>query len=104
MQAQSLKQGKCYERCFTYNKPLEWKEIDCESSSGVKSNGVNVFTVKKTGEEKTKFIAYQQLLVDLDYDLEVSGFLDERTINAHHKYLKHKKKAERKAKRRNRKI
>lgn len=99
MLAQNLKQGKCYERCFTYNKPLEWKEIDCK-----KSNGINVFTVKKTGEEKAKFIAYQQLLVDLDYDLEVNGFLDEKTITAHHKYLKHKKKAERKAKRRNRKI
>lgn len=97
------KPGKCYERCFYYDKPLEWKEVDCKKSKATGSNGVNVFHVRKTDEETTKFITYQKQLVDLGYTLAANGILDEKTIKAHHKYLKFKKKQDRKAKRTSRK-
>lgn len=99
----NFKQGKCYERCFYYDKPVEWKEVECNKSEKNKLPGTNVFTVKKTGKEQEKFISYQKQLINLGYNLDANGYLDEKTIKAHHKYLKFKAKQAKKAKRRNRK-
>ena len=97
------KPGKCYERCFYYNKPLEWEEVDCKNSSEEKSKKINVYHVRKTEEEAAKFLKYQQKLVALGYNLKANGFLDSKTVKAHHKYLKFQEKQARKAKRLNRK-
>ncbi|WP_034060149.1 hypothetical protein [Lacinutrix jangbogonensis] len=99
----NLKHGKCYSRAFYYEKPIELKEIDCNNSNGKQSSGIQVYDVRKTDIEKAKFIAYQKELLDLGYKLKANGFIDNQTIKAHHKYLKFKKKQERKAKRKNRK-
>ncbi|AUC82814.1 hypothetical protein [Lacinutrix sp. Bg11-31] len=97
------KPGKCYERCFYYDKPIEWEEVDCNNIRQVRTNRVTHFTLKNIDEQKARFIAYQQQLIDLGYKLEANGFLDKKTANAHYKYLNFKKKQVRKAKRRNRK-
>jgi hypothetical protein len=97
------KPGKCYERCFYYDKPLEWKEIDCKKSNKETHNGANVFHVRKTAAEEAKFIKYQQELINLGYNLKANGLLDSKTVKAHHKYLKFKNKQAKKAKRSNRK-
>ena len=102
--------GKCYQRCFAYDKPFEWKEVECnkiQDSSSLKSKYSPFF---KSEKEKIKFRKYQEKLVSLGYDIDVTGLPDDRTINAHHRYLKLKTKEERvkarlerKAKRKNRK-
>ena len=95
------KPGKCYERCFYYNKPLEWEEVDCKNLEKLLPKGVEYFT--KIDGGKNKFIKYQQQLIDAGYKLIVNGILDSQTIKAHHKYLKFQEKQARKAKRLNRK-
>ena len=86
---------KCYERCFDYNKRFEWKEVDCEKVKNEQHT--------KTKEEliacerkKIKMTKYQEKLKALGYDVDITGIADNKTIIAHHKYLKKKKRNERK--------
>ncbi|MGR7813776.1 hypothetical protein [Lacinutrix undariae] len=92
------KKGKCYEKCFYYEKEIEWKEIDC--------NKIKKQNPEKTEEElmkyeqtKIKMEKYQEKLKALGYKIDITGIVDNKTILAHHKYLKKKKKAERKKRR-----
>lgn len=83
--------GKCYERCFDYNKEFEWKEVDC---SKIKEQNIK-FTeaqLAKIEAKKQKMQQYQQKLKALGYKVEVTGIADNQTIIAHHKYLKAQKK------------
>ena len=91
------KVGKCYVKCFDYEKKFEWKEVDC--------NKVEKQKPEKTEKElikcelaKIKMKKYQEKLKSLDYEIDITGIADNKTIIAHHKYLKKKKKEERKKK------
>lgn len=93
------KPGMCYEKCFDYEAQIKWVEISCDSIKKSRPDGF--FKIK--GEEATnitksriKFKKYQEKLIKLGYDLEVTGRMDENTIEAHHHYLKDKKKAAKK--------
>ncbi|MGH1384844.1 hypothetical protein [Kordia sp.] len=83
--------GKCYERCFDYNKKFEWKEIDC---SKIKEQNTKMTTAQlsEIEEKKQKMQQYQQKLKALGYEVELTGIADNKTIIAHHKYLKKQKK------------
>jgi hypothetical protein len=86
----NAKPGKCYVRCFDYEKKVKWEQIDCSlAKKGKKS-------FKKTIENIEKLKTYQQKLIDLGYDLNVTGFPDDKTINAHNKYIAKKEKEIRK--------
>ena len=39
-----------------------------------------------------KMKKYQEKLKSLGYEIDITGIIDNKTINAHHKYLKKKKK------------
>ncbi len=94
--------GKCYERCFNYDKPFEWKEVDCNTEIANREKTKTKEELLKIEKEKIKLIKYQEKLVSLGYDVNISGIADNKTIVAHHKYLKKRKKQERKMKRKNR--
>lgn len=94
------KVGMCYLACFDYQAKFEWKEVSCDS---LKKNNIQEGYFEIKGEEavnlikrQTKFKAYQAKLIKLGYDLEATGKTDEKTIIAHHQYLKDKKKAAKK--------
>ncbi|MFD1063319.1 hypothetical protein ACFQ1Q_08665 [Winogradskyella litorisediminis] len=89
--------GKCYEKCFDFEAKIEWREVHCDSLK-LRTAGEN-FVIK--GEEavdiikkKIKFEKYQEKLIKLGYDLKVTGCIDDKTVEAHHRYLKDKSKAE----------
>ncbi len=84
-------QGKCYERCFDYNKQFEWKEIDC-SKIKEQNTKLTEAQLSKIETEKQKMQQYQKKLKALGYKVEVTGIADNQTIIAHHKYLKSQKK------------
>ena len=83
--------GKCYERCFEYDKKFEWKEVDC---SKIKEQNTKLTEEQllKIEQKKQKMQKYQEKLKTLGYKVEVTGIADNKTIIAHHKYLKKKKK------------
>lgn len=93
------KPGMCYEKIFDYEAQIKWVEISCDSIK--KSRPDRFFKIK--GEEATnivrsiiKFKKYQEKLIKFGYDLEVTGRMDEKTIDAHNDYLEDKKKAAKK--------
>ena len=89
----NAKPGNCYVRCFNYETKVDWEQIDCSlAKKGEKS-------FKKTEENIEKLKTYQQKLIDLGYDLNITGFPDDYTINAHNKYIVKKEKEVRKKKR-----
>lgn len=90
------KVGMCYERCFSYDSRIDWIEVDCDSL--IRHSKKSNFTIKGEKPEdivanRIKFLKYQEKLAGLGYNLKVSGCIDEQTFDAHHKYLKDKKKA-----------
>ena len=60
------KAGKCYERCFKYDKRFEWKEVDC-SKIKEQNTKMTVAQLSKIEEEKQKMQQYQQQLKALGY-------------------------------------
>ena len=80
--------GKCYARCFDYEKKFEWKEIDCDKLKDEK----NKANQRDNEQEVMKMKKYQEKLKSLGYEIDITGIIDNKTINAHHKYLKKKKK------------
>ena len=93
----NAKPGKCYVRCFDYQTKVEWEQIDCSlAKKGNKS-------FKRTKENIEKLRTYQQKLIDLGYDLNVTGFPDDKTINAHNKYVAKKEKEIRKKRKKEKK-
>ena len=99
--------GKCYMMCFDYNSKVEWLEKSCDSLKYRKPEENLVFKGEKASnyiKSRIKFKKYQDKLISLGYDLESTGYLDTKTVEAHHKYLKDKQKAEKKAIRRRKKI
>lgn len=87
--------GKCYERCFDYDKRFEWKEIDCEKEKS-KQKAITKAELIKCERQKIKMTKYQEKLKRLGYDVDITGVADNKTIIAHHKFLKKKKRQERK--------
>ena len=87
------KVGKCYANSFDYNKKFEWKEIDCSKVQGIKTARTKDQQIKKE-QRRLKLVAYQKELISLDYDVEVNGILDKKTIKAHNKLIKKKRKEE----------
>lgn len=88
--------GKCYVLNFDYNSNNHWLEKDCDSLKTNSENGFYEIRGKKAADIKKKqikFKKYQEYLIDLGYDLEFTCKVDRATVNAHHKYLKDKKKA-----------
>lgn len=81
--------GKCYLRCLDYETEVYWKEVDCDSIQKASEYLVNPIDEKRKTD---KFLAYQKKLLKLGYKVAVNGILDEKTIRAHHKHLKRKKK------------
>ncbi|KJD36533.1 hypothetical protein PW52_02460 [Tamlana sedimentorum] len=81
--------GKCYAKCFHYEKKLEWKEVNCEDFE-------NKILTKKDllaqEQQKLKMEKYQEKLITLRYNVDITGIPDNKTIIAHHKYLKVKEK------------
>ncbi|WP_055442294.1 hypothetical protein [Lacinutrix himadriensis] len=104
LQAQNLglpknpKVGKCYANSFDYNVKFEWKEVDCSKVQGKKTSRTKEQLIKKE-QRKLKMIAYQKKLIRLDYDVEINGLLDRKTIEAHNKLIKIKKKEEKRKRR-----
>jgi aryl carrier-like protein len=93
------KAGKCYLKCFDYNKKFKWKEVDC-SLKLAKKNEKTKKELIKCEQQKIKMGKYQEKLKALGYEVDITKIADNKTIIAHHKYLKHKKKEEK----RNRKV
>lgn len=91
------KPGKCYERCFRYDKKFKWKEVDCAKIKDLNKTKTET-QLKQAAEKKAKMKTYQKHLITLGYDLEVTGLPDNKTIIAHHKYLKQQRRAKRKKK------
>ena len=96
----NAKAGKCYEKCFEYDKKLTWKEVDCNMIAKKKKQ--NESEIIETQKAKIKLRKYQEKLLVLGFDVNVNGILDKNTIDSHHEYLKKKQKAERKEKRQSR--
>lgn len=94
--------GKCYIRCFYYDKPIQWEEIDCGKIKKSRENIKNGFAFEKIVELKLKLLEYQKKLISLGYKLLANGSLDNQTIKAHNKYLYLKIKEARIEKLRNR--
>jgi len=90
---QNPEPGKCYIRCFDYDKIVEWEEVDCSLAKDSAKN------FKRTKENVEKLKKYQKKLIDLGYKLSVTGYPDDRTINAHNRYLAKKAREERRRKR-----
>lgn len=86
------KPGKCYFRCspqdFNYSVPVNknklWTEIECSE--------VSTRTKNNDKAKDLSFYEYQNLLKDTGFDVEISGIVDLKTVNAHNKYLKILKK------------
>jgi predicted HTH domain antitoxin len=91
--------GKCYKRCFDYDKKFEWKEVDCSKEKERRNKKTKKQLIKEE-QLKIKMIKYQEKLVSFGYKLEITGIPDNKTIIAHHKFLKKRQKEERKEKRR----
>lgn len=89
--------GKCYVKCLEYDKPTFFKEVDCDSLK-ITIQLTEKALIKKE-RYKLKLIAYQKKLLSLDYDVIISGCLDDKTEIAHNNYIRKKIKAERKVKR-----
>lgn len=81
--------GKCYMKCFDYEKKLEWKEVNCEDFKNKKLTKKDVLAQK---QQKLKMEKYQEKLISLGYKVDITGIPDNKTIIAHHKYLRVKKK------------
>lgn len=93
------KAGKCYVLNFDYNSTDHWKEKDCDSLKPINGNGLNKISGKKAvvaKRKQIKFKKYQEYLIDLGYDLELTCKFDKATVIAHKEYLKDKKKAAKK--------
>lgn len=97
------KAGKCYVKSFSYDKKFEWKTIDCSEVKKPKKEKTSKELLEKE-VEKQKMKNYQEQLKNLGYKVDITGFVDNKTIIAHHKYLKKKKKAERKKHREQRRL
>jgi len=95
--------GKCYERCFDYEKRLEWKEVDCEKIKLKNNQKKTKEELIKLEQEKIKMKKYQEKLKKLGYKVDITGKLDDKTIIAHHKYLRKKKKEEKRKQRKKKK-
>lgn len=83
--------GKCYEKCFHYDKKLTWEEVDC-SKIKEQNTKMTAEQLEKNEARRQKMLAYQKKLKALGYDVEITGIADNKTIIAHHKFLKVKKK------------
>lgn len=86
------KAGKCYERCFDYEKKFKWKEVDCDKIKAERNREKTKEELLKIEQYKLKMEKYQAKLKELGYDVDLNGIADNKTIIAHHKYLKKKKK------------
>lgn len=86
------KAGKCYVKCFDYEKKLEWKDVDCDKVIKDKKKERTKADLIKIEQDKLKMEKYQEKLKHLGYEIEITGVPDNKTISAHHKYLKKKKK------------
>lgn len=95
---QKVEAGKCYERCFYYDKEVEWKQVDCPDDSLMKTEKTKKELIKQK-QKKIKLEKYQEKLKRLGYNIDINGFLDIKTIEAHHKYLKVKRKEKKRLKR-----
>ncbi|MCB4807037.1 hypothetical protein LG651_02155 [Tamlana sp. 62-3] len=81
--------GKCYAKCFHYEKKLEWKEVNCKDLENKKLTKKDLLARE---QQKLKMEKYQEKLITLGYNVDITGIPDNKTIIAHHKYLKVKKK------------
>ena len=88
------KAGKCYERCFDYEKKFEWKEVDCEKIKAERNKEKTKEELIRIEQNKLRMEKYQEKLKEFGYEVDINGIADNKTIIAHHKYLKKKKKEE----------
>lgn len=94
----NIEPGKCYTKCFHYDRELEWKEVDCSEIS-VEQREMTKKELVECEQKKIKLEKYQEKLKGLGYKINITGIVDSKTIIAHHKYLKVKKKEEKRRKR-----
>jgi len=92
--------GKCYVRCFDYDKKFEWKETNCKELNENRNKKRTPEEILAVEQGRLKMQAYQAKLKDLGYNVDITGVARDKTIIAHHKYLKKKAKIKRKANRR----
>ncbi|MDB4178575.1 hypothetical protein N9759_01055 [Flavobacteriaceae bacterium] len=88
------KVGKCYEKCFDYEKKTEWKEVDCKKIKTKQNKKKKKNELIKIEQNKIKIKKYQEKLKKLGYKVDINAIADNKTIIAHHKYLRKKKKEE----------
>lgn len=82
----NAKKGECYVRCFDTNgEATELKKINCEFAKDFNS--------------KDEIIKIQYKLINLEYEVEATGFLDDKTIDAYIHFKKNEKRLLRKKKR-----
>lgn len=81
--------GKCYNRTFNLNERYEWKTVPCKEK---KKQLTVTESIKKGRELSQKIKRYQEFLNAKGYNIKVSGNLNDKTISAHHSYLKVRKK------------
>ncbi|WP_158849063.1 hypothetical protein [Algibacter sp. L1A34] len=96
--------GKCFLKCFEYDKIFEWKIVDCDKFGGklianadCDNSGKKELIIEKE-RAKLKLISYQEKLKGLGYKLEVSGIIDDATLRAHDKFLRKKFREEKRKK------
>ncbi len=87
------KAGTCYEQCFDRDKKIEWKEVPCIRKDRVEEAS------QSTASDCNTITAYQKELIANGYTVALTGCLNQETIDAHHRYLRKRQKAARKAKR-----
>lgn len=90
---------KCFIRVFEIDSKYQSKEIDCVTFELMHDGIITKEELEEGRQYKIMLAKYQKKLITLGYDFEPNGKISEKFIVAHHKYLRKKKKAERKAKR-----
>lgn len=80
------KKGECFVRCNNAkDEATEWKKVNCKIAKDLTS--------------KEEIIKIQYKLINLGYKVEVTGFLDDETIDSYIHFKKNEKKIKRKARR-----
>jgi len=90
-----LKSEKCYIRIFEFDSKYQKKEIDCEKFYEMHDGIITKNDSIINQQYKIKLAKYQEKLIDLGYNFIPNGELSEKFIRAHHKYLRKKKREQR---------
>jgi len=84
-----MKPTKCYVLVFDTEEKIKWTERDCNINGKI-SSGIII-----DRDDVGKIENYQKELKNKGYRVEISGMIDKKTIKAHNRYLRKKKREQR---------